>query len=158
MCKPNRCWLALAVCVIVVAQAASAGPLRTSATTKGLFVGAAVNMTPFRNEPIYSETLRRESITTVVGRYRGKIQSTGGVAFSGQYSTVGGAITQSHTTTSTAVTYQFSLTAGQTLGPSTSRVFAAQTSGSGAVHPTAGDTYTVTYTAGGQSFTRSGGF
>ncbi|HEY6176737.1 MAG TPA: endo-1,4-beta-xylanase [Kofleriaceae bacterium] len=86
------------------------------------------------------------------------IQRTGGISFSGQYNTVGGSITQSNTTTSTAVTYQFSLTAGQTLGPSTNRIFAAQTSGTGTVHPTAGDTYTVTFTTGGQSVTKSGGF
>jgi endo-1,4-beta-xylanase len=86
------------------------------------------------------------------------IQRTGGVSFSGQYNTVGGSITQSHATTTTAVTYQFTSTAGQTLGPSNNLVFAAQTSGSGTVHPTAGDTYTLTYTTGGQSFTRSGSF
>lgn len=131
MRRPNPSWLALAACaLVVVAQAASAGPLRTAATAKGLFVGAAVNMTPFRGEPIYSETLRREYNLLVA----------------------------ENTTTSVAVTYQFSLAAGQTLGPSTSLVFAAQTSGSGSVHPTAGDTYTVTYTTGGQSFTRSGSF
>jgi endo-1,4-beta-xylanase len=86
------------------------------------------------------------------------IQRTGNIAFSGQYNTVGGQITQSHTQTSTAVTYQFVLTAGQTLGAANGRIFAAQTSGTGTVHPTAGDTYTVTYTTGGQNFTKSGGF
>ena len=35
---------------------------------------------------------------------------------------------------------------------------AAQMSGTGTVHPTSGDTYTVTYTTGGQSFTVSGTF
>jgi endo-1,4-beta-xylanase len=86
------------------------------------------------------------------------IQRTGGVSFSGQYNTVGGPIVQSHSSTAAAVTYQFTLAAGQTLGPASDRVFAAQTSGSGAVHPTSGDTYTVTYTTGGQSFTQSGSF
>src|ERR1041384_5158072 len=52
--------LTRAVCALAIAPAAIAAPLRTSATAKGLFVGAAVNMTPFRNEPIYNETLRRE--------------------------------------------------------------------------------------------------
>jgi endo-1,4-beta-xylanase len=52
----------VAVCSVflLAARAVVAAPLRTSATAKGLFVGAAVNMTPFRNEAIYSDTLRRE--------------------------------------------------------------------------------------------------
>jgi len=86
------------------------------------------------------------------------IQRTTGINFSGQYNTVGGSIAQSHTTTTTAVTYQFTLAAGQTLGAANDRVFAAQTSGSGTAHPTSGDTYTVTYTVGGQSVTQSGHF
>jgi endo-1,4-beta-xylanase len=86
------------------------------------------------------------------------IQRTAGVGFSGQYNTVGGAIAQSNTSTTAAVTYQFTLAAGQTLGPATNLVFAAQTSGSGTVHPTSGDTYQVTYTTGGRSFIQSGTF
>jgi endo-1,4-beta-xylanase len=86
------------------------------------------------------------------------IQRTGGISFSGQYNTVGGQILQSNSSTAAAVTYQFTLAAGQTLGPATGRMFAAQTSGSGTVHPTSGDTYTVTYTTGGQTFTQSGHF
>jgi hypothetical protein len=38
------------------------------------------------------------------------------------------------------------------------RTFAVQTSGNGSLHPTSGDTYTVAYTSGGQSFTTSGTF
>ncbi|HMG54174.1 MAG TPA: hypothetical protein VK601_11840, partial [Kofleriaceae bacterium] len=51
----------VAICGLlgIATRAALAAPLRTSATAKGLFIGAAVNMTPFRNEPIYTETLRR---------------------------------------------------------------------------------------------------
>jgi hypothetical protein len=86
------------------------------------------------------------------------IQRTAGVSFSGQYNTVGGQIAQSNSSTAGAITYQFTLAAGQTLGPASDRVFAAQASGSGTAHPTSGDTYTVTYTAGGQSFVQSGHF
>jgi endo-1,4-beta-xylanase len=86
------------------------------------------------------------------------VQRTGGVSFSGQYNTVGGQITQSNSSTASAITYQFTLGAGQTLGPATSRVFAAQSSGSGTVHPTSGDTFTVTYTTGGQNFVQTGHF
>jgi hypothetical protein len=80
------------------------------------------------------------------------------VSYSGQYNTVGGQVTQANSSTTSAITYTFTLNAGQTLSASTSRTFAVQTSGNGNLHPTAGDTYTVTYTSGGQSFTTSGHF
>ena len=84
------------------------------------------------------------------------LQTTGGIAFSGQYNT-SGALTQSHTSTASTVVYQFSLPAGQSLAAGTF-TFAAQASGTGAPHPTAGDTYTLTYTAGGTQFTANGHF
>ena len=86
------------------------------------------------------------------------IQRTAGVSFAGQFNTVGGQIAQSNSSTAAAITYQFALAAGQTLAPSNQRTFAAQASGSGTVHPTAGDTFAVTYTTGGQSFTQTGHF
>jgi len=86
------------------------------------------------------------------------VQRTAGVSFNGQYNTVGSQILQSNTSTATTITYQFNLAAGQTLGTGTNRLFAAQMSGSGTVHPTSGDTYTVTYTTGGVSFTQTGHF
>ncbi len=85
------------------------------------------------------------------------VQTTGGVVFNGQYNTVG-SFTQTHSSTASAITYQFTLGAGQVLGAGTSWTFAAQSGGSGSPHPTAGDTYTLTYTAGGTSFTASGHF
>jgi hypothetical protein len=86
------------------------------------------------------------------------VQRTTGVSFNGQYNTVGSQILQSNSSTATTITYQFSLATGQTLGPATNRLFAAQMSGSGTVHPTSGDTYTVTYTTGGVTFTQTGHF
>jgi hypothetical protein len=86
------------------------------------------------------------------------IQRTPGVSYSGMYNTVGGQIAQANSSTTSAITYTFTLAAGQTLGASTSRTFAAQTGGNGTAHPTAGDTWTVSYTTGGQSFTSSGTF
>jgi hypothetical protein len=80
------------------------------------------------------------------------------VAFNGQYNTVGSQILQSNSSTATTITYQFDLATGQTLGPATNRLFAAQMSGSGTVHPASGDTYTVTYTTGGVTFTQTGHF
>ncbi|HEX5082157.1 MAG TPA: xyloglucanase [Blastocatellia bacterium] len=86
------------------------------------------------------------------------VQRTTGLGFSGQYNTVGGQILQSNSSSATAITYQFDLANGQTLGPATNRLFAAQMSGTGTAHPTSGDTYTVTYTTGGVNFTRTGTF
>jgi cellulose 1,4-beta-cellobiosidase len=85
------------------------------------------------------------------------VQNTGGISFNGQYNTVGGTITQSHSSAATAITYQFNLAPGQTLNPG-SYLFDAQMGASGTAHPTSGDTFTVTYTTGGQSFTQTGRF
>jgi len=54
--------IALAACgaLLCAASAVTAAPLRTSATAKGLFIGAAVNMVPLGNEATYRDTLRRE--------------------------------------------------------------------------------------------------
>jgi xyloglucan-specific exo-beta-1,4-glucanase len=86
------------------------------------------------------------------------VQRTTGISFSNQYNTVGGQITQASSSTAAAVTYTFTLAAGQTLPMGNGRTFAAQTSGTGTAHPTAGDTFTVTYTTGGTTFTQSGHF
>jgi hypothetical protein len=85
------------------------------------------------------------------------VQRTTGVGLNGQYNTVGGQILQSSAVAATTITYQFNLAAGQTL-TGTNRLFAAQMTGSGTVHPTSGDTFTVTYTTGGVSFTQTGHF
>ena len=85
-------------------------------------------------------------------------RKTSGISYNGQYNTVGSAIASSHLDRATAITYQFGLASGQTLGPGTNQTFAAQFNGRGVVHPTNGDTYTVAYTSGGQNFTQSGHF
>ncbi|HEY7201380.1 MAG TPA: SGNH/GDSL hydrolase family protein [Candidatus Dormibacteraeota bacterium] len=86
------------------------------------------------------------------------VQRAGGVSFSGQYNTVGGQILQGSASAASAVTYTFTLAAGQTLSPGTGRVFAAQLSGTGSAHPTGGDTFTVSATSGGVTATQSGHF
>jgi hypothetical protein len=86
------------------------------------------------------------------------VQNTGGLSFNGQYNTVGSSIAQNHSSTSTVITYQYTLAPGQTLSPGNSYLFDAQISGSGTTHPTSGDTFTITYTTGGQTFTQSGHF
>lgn len=86
------------------------------------------------------------------------VQRTTGVAFSGQYNTVGGQIVQTNSSTASAITYTFTLASGQTLAPGANWTFAAQASGTGTAHPTSGDTFTVSYTTGGASFTQTGHF
>jgi hypothetical protein len=86
------------------------------------------------------------------------VQRTTGLSSNGLYNTVGGPITQTSTSTASTIAYQFNLAAGSTLATGTGWTFAAQTSGSGTAHPTAGDTFTVTYTTGGTSFTQTGHF
>jgi len=86
------------------------------------------------------------------------VQRTAGVSFSGQYNTLGGQILQSSASTSSTITYTFSLAAGQTLPAGANRLFAAQASGSGTAHPTSGDTFTVTSTSGGATVTQPGHF
>ena len=109
---------------------------------------------PFFNEEdvklANTGTLTALSITVVV-------QRTTGISESGQFNTVGSQITESNSSTSSAITYQYSLASGQTLGAG-SWTFAAQTSGTGTTHPTSGDTFVITYTTGGANFTQSGHF
>jgi hypothetical protein len=86
------------------------------------------------------------------------VQRTTGVSYSGMWNNVGGQVSQSNSSTAAAITYQFTLAAGQTLSAATNRQFVAQAGGTGTVHPTTGDTYTVTYTTGGVQHTQSGTF
>jgi hypothetical protein len=86
------------------------------------------------------------------------VQNTGGLSFNGQYNTVGSQITQGHSSTASVLTYQFNLAPGQVLSPGSGYLFDAQMSATGTAHPTSGDTFTVTYTTGGQTFTQTGHF
>jgi len=131
-------------------------------TVTGGDTGGTVTATPVvsTNSPWFNElqlrlantgTLTALSVTIVV-------QRTAGVSYSGQYNTVGGQVSQTSSSTTSAITYQFTLNAGQTLPASTARTFAIQTSGNGTLHPTSGDTYAVTYTSGGTTSSLSGTF
>jgi endoglucanase len=122
----------------------------------GVTVTSAINSnTPWYNEQVVSlnntGSITALSVTIV-------LQRTTGVGFNGQFNTVGGQILQSNTVTASTITYQFTLASGQTLGPGTNRTFAAQAGGNGTIHPTAGDTWVVSYTTGGVTFTQSGTF
>jgi predicted carbohydrate-binding protein with CBM5 and CBM33 domain len=86
------------------------------------------------------------------------VQRTTGVSYSGQYNTLGSQIAQTNSSTTGAITYQYTLASGQTISAGNNRTFAAQFGGTGTAHPTTGDTYTVTYTTGGVQRTQSGTF
>jgi endoglucanase len=122
----------------------------------GVTVTAAINASgPWYNEEVVrlnnTGTLTSLSVTIV-------IQRSTGVGFNGMYNTVGGQVLQSNTVTPETITYQYTLASGQTLGPGTNRTFAAQAGGNGTAHPTAGDTWVVSYTVGGVTFTQTGTF
>lgn len=135
--------------------AAIALTVTTGNGTGGVTITPVVNSSsPYFNEEDVklSNTGNVTALTVTI-----VVQRTTGISFGGQYNTVGGSITQGNASTSSTVTYTFTLNSGQTLGPN-SYTFAAQTSGTGTTHPTSGDTFTVTYTTGGQNFTQTGHF
>ena len=136
-----------------VSNQASATPQAQTATVTVTPVVAVLS--PWYNEQQVRVTntgsLTALSVTIV-------IQRTAGLGVNGQYNTVGGQIQQGVTATATQLTYQFTLAPGQTLGAGTNRTFAAQTTGTGTAHPTTGDSWTVIYTSGGQTVTRTGTF
>jgi hypothetical protein len=126
-----------------------------SGGTGGVTVTPAVSTSAWYNEEVLrlSNTGALTSLDVSI-----TIQRTTGVSYSGQYNTIGAQVAQGHTSSATTIDYKFTLASGQTLSPGSGYTFATQTSGSGTVHPTAGDIYTVTYTTGGVSYTQSGHF
>jgi len=134
----------------------SATPAATGGDTGGVTVTKAVtSASPWFNEIQVrlgnTSTITAMTVTIVV-------QRTPGVSYSGAYNTVGGQITQSNASTASTVTYTWTLNAGQQLGASTSRTFAAQMGGTGTAHPVTGDTWTVNYTTGGVARSQTGTF
>jgi hypothetical protein len=140
-------------------------PVLTRTTTIALTVtgggggNGGVTITPSvgGNPPWYNETrvglantgtLTALTVTIVV-------QRTAGIGHQGMYDNVGGFTgTNNNGANLPAITYTFTRTGGS-LGAGSGRLVVAQTSGN-QPHPSAGDTWTVTYTTGGQSFTQSG--
>jgi chitin-binding protein len=134
----------------------SATPAATGGDTGGVTVTKAVtSASPWFNE-IQVRLANTSSITAMTVTI--VVQRTAGVSYSGAYNTVGGQVTQSNVSTTSTVTYTWTLNAGQQLGASTSRTFAAQMGGNGTAHPTTGDTWTVNYTTGGTARTQTGTF
>jgi len=122
--------------------------------------GVTVTTAIIANSPWYNEEALRFNNTANITALSVTItiQRTTGISFNGQYNNVGGQILHSSAVTATTITYQFTLASGQTLGQGSNRTFAAQMSGAGTLHPTAGDTYVVTYTTGGVTYTQIGHF
>jgi hypothetical protein len=122
--------------------------------------GVTVTPVVAASSPYYNEQLLRLSNTSAITALSVTIvvQRTPGISHSGQYNTLGSLIQQSNSSTASAITYQFTMASGQTLSPGNNRTFAVQMGGTGTSHPSGGDTYTVTYTVGGQQRTQSGTF
>jgi chitin-binding protein len=112
-----------------------AGPLTPSAgggTGGATATGAVATASPWFNELQVrlgnTQTITAMTVTVTVAR-------TTGTSFSGQYNTVGGQITQASSSTTSTITYTWTLNSGQQLGSSTSRTFAAQFGGNGTAPP-----------------------
>jgi endo-1,4-beta-xylanase len=127
---------------------------RSTPTPTPTSSGGSLTATPVvaSSSPFFSEedvklanTARLTSLTVTI-----VVQRTTGVSFSSMYNTVGSGITMTNSSTSSAITYTFTLASGQSLNPG-SFTFAAQMSGTGTTHPTSGDTFTVTSSAGSLS-------
>ncbi len=139
-----------------VSTQASAQPTAPTGDTGGVTVTRVVTA----SSPWYNELQVRLANTAPITAMTITVvvQRTTGVSHSGQYNTVGGQITQSNASTASAVTYTWTLNAGQSLNAATMRTFAAQLGGTGTAHPVTGDTWTVNYTTGGVARTQTGGF
>jgi len=132
-----------------ISTQASATPSAGGGTSGGATAtGAIANASPWFNElqVRLANTQIVTSLTITVN-----VARTTGTSLSGQYNTVGGQISQSSSSTTTALTYIWTLNAGQQLSPQTLRTFAAQFGGNGTAHPVTGDSWTVTYTVSGNS-------
>jgi hypothetical protein len=126
----------------VTAAASGAGPASftgVSSSNSAWFDEEDVNLTT--TSPITALTL---TITVPAAN----------VTYGGMYETIGSQITESHVSGATIV-YTFTLAAGQTLNAGSWK-FAAQMDGNGTTHGAAGDSWTVTYSAGGKAYTQSG--
>jgi chitin-binding protein len=139
-----------------VSTQASAQPTAPTGDTGGVTVTRVVTA----SSPWYNELQVRLANTSPITAMTITVvvQRTTGVSHSGQYNTVGGQVSQSYSSTASAVTYTWTLNAGQTLYAATMRTFAAQLGGTGTTHPVTGDTWTVNYTTGGVARTQTGGF
>jgi endoglucanase len=139
-------------------------PAVTRTTTVALTVtgggngGVTVTASTGGNAPWYNEnrltfgnTASLTSVTVTI-----VVQRTPGITFNGLYNTTGD-FTQTNTGNTNPATITYTWTRTVPLPAGSGRLFVAQTNGN-APHPFTGDTWTVTYTTGGQTFTQTGTF
>ena len=122
-----------------------------------IFSGTCNDRTYFGESRItFANSLPVTSMTVTV-----KIAITAGLTFNGNYVTFeGGNVSISHTTSGGFLVYTFTLDAGKTIVPGEWTV-AAQWNGTGTLHATSGDTWTVVTTTtgtGGGTATLNGTF
>jgi len=98
--------------------------------------------------PANTGTITALTVTIVV-------QRTAGISHQGMYDNVGGFTSTNNSSANLpAITYTWTRTGGS-LSAGSGRLFVAQTNGN-QPHSSSGDTWTVTYTTGGQTFTQNG--
>lgn len=99
-----------------------------------------------------SAPITQLTVTVTVAR-------TTGISYAGSYSTgPNGAVALGHTDSGSTVTYTATLNSGNALPANTTVIVGSQYNGTGAAHPTSGDTFTVSAVVGGQNMTSSGHF
>ncbi len=130
----------------------------STASPGGVTIAASVtgNSGPYWGE----EDVKIGATTSLTAlRITVTVSKTSGAGYAGQYNSFpGGALTMGHTDTGQAVVYTYTLVAGQTIPPGSGYIAGSQYSGTGTAHPTGGDTYAVTATAGGVTTTTTGHF
>jgi cellulose 1,4-beta-cellobiosidase len=150
--------------VITALNASGESPISTQASATPTATtgdgGVTISSIVTTNSPWFNEQQVRISNTSPITALSVTItvQRTTGVTVSGQYNTLGSMVQQSNSSTTSAITYQWTMASGQTLAPGTARSFAAQSNGTGTAHPMSGDTYSVTYTSAGVTRTQTGTF
>ena len=114
------------------------------------FAGASSNNGPWFDE----EDVVLSTPSPITAMVLTITASTTNVSYSGIYQTVGLQVADAHASGGTIV-YTFVLGGGQTINPG-QYTFAAQMQGNGTAHLVSGDTWSVTYTVGGATYTQSG--
>jgi prepilin-type N-terminal cleavage/methylation domain-containing protein len=140
-----------------LARAATAATTTTSAPVDNGVVAVGVATGDQRYFGEHTLTLTNTAPVTALSVTIDVVQ-TDGLTYTGQYTTFwSSTVANAHATSAGVVSFTFTLDANQTIVPGTWTI-AGQTSGTGTVHPTSGDAWTITSTSGGVTNTVSGTF